>query len=109
MYHNGRQERMQRPATFSFSSNDTSDGFEASTQPRELSGGLKEPCAIFVSYEKRYLTEPVLEQRYRVLIDGLYAGETDIDCQIAVTYQDGRQGVLRAKVVGTDVNSASSP
>jgi long-chain acyl-CoA synthetase len=45
---------------------------------------------------------------YRVLIDGLYAGETDIDCQIAVTYQDGRQGVLRAKVVGTDVNSASS-
>ena len=56
----------------------------------------------------RKLRREFLEQRYRVLIDGLYAGETDIDCQIAVTYQDGRQGVLRAKVVGTDVNSASS-
>ena len=48
-----------------------------------------------------------LEQRYRVLIEGLYGGATDIDCQIAVTYQDGRQGVLRAKVTGTDVITAA--
>jgi len=55
----------------------------------------------------RKLRREFLEQRYRTLIEGLYGGATDIDCQIAVTYQDGRQGVLRAKVTGTDVITAA--
>ncbi|HRH85707.1 MAG TPA: AMP-binding protein [Rubrivivax sp.] len=54
----------------------------------------------------RKLRREFLEQRYRPLIEGLYAGAADIDCQIAVTYQDGRQGVLRARVTGTDVSNA---
>ncbi|MCW5656962.1 MAG: AMP-binding protein [Burkholderiaceae bacterium] len=57
----------------------------------------------------RKLRREFLEQRYRPLIEGLYAGASDIDCQIAVTYQDGRQGVLRARVTGTDVNHAGQP
>ena len=55
----------------------------------------------------RKLRREFLEQRYRPLIEGLYAGAADIDCQIQVTYQDGRQGVLRARVTATDVSSTA--
>ena len=51
----------------------------------------------------RKLRREFLEVRYRALIEGLYAGAADIPCEIAVTYQDGRQGVLRATVVATDI------
>lgn len=51
----------------------------------------------------RKLRREFLEQRYKPLIDGLYAGAAEIDCSIAVTYQDGRQGVLRTRVAVTDI------
>lgn len=56
----------------------------------------------------RKLRREFLEQRYKPLIDGLYAGAAEIDCSIAVTYQDGRQGVLRARVAVTDIESKPS-
>jgi long-chain acyl-CoA synthetase len=52
----------------------------------------------------RKLRREFLEQRYRALIEGLYGGKAGIDCEIAVTYQDGRQGTLRATVVAADVS-----
>ncbi|MDI1339739.1 AMP-binding protein [Polaromonas sp.] len=57
----------------------------------------------------RKLRREFLEVRYRALIDGLYAGAADIACEIAVTYQDGRQGVLRATVVATDIDQRDTP
>jgi len=57
----------------------------------------------------RKLRREFLEVRYRALIDGLYAGAADIACEIAVTYQDGRQGVLRATVVATDIDQTPTP
>jgi long-chain acyl-CoA synthetase len=54
----------------------------------------------------RKLRREFLEQRYKALIEGLYAGAEDIDCAIAITYQDGRQGVLRATVTATDITKA---
>jgi long-subunit acyl-CoA synthetase (AMP-forming) len=51
----------------------------------------------------RKLRREFLEQRYKPLIDGLYAGAVEVDCSIAVTYQDGRQGALRAHVAVTDI------
>jgi long-chain acyl-CoA synthetase len=57
----------------------------------------------------RKLRREFLEVRYRALIDGLYAGAADIACEIAVTYQDGRQGVLRATVVATDIDQTHTP
>jgi long-chain acyl-CoA synthetase len=55
----------------------------------------------------RKLRREFLEQRYQALIAGLYAGASDIDCAIAITYQDGRQGELRATVPATDLTKAS--
>ncbi len=55
----------------------------------------------------RKLRREFLEQRYKALIEGLYAGANDIDCKIAITYQDGRQGELRATVTATDITKAS--
>ena len=57
----------------------------------------------------RKLRREFLEVRYGALIDGLYAGPADIACEIAVTYQDGRQGVLRATVVATDIEGTHTP
>jgi len=57
----------------------------------------------------RKLRREFLEVRYRALIDGLYAGATDVACDIAVTYQDGRQGVLHATVVATDIEGTHTP
>jgi len=57
----------------------------------------------------RKLRREFLEVRYRALIEGLYAGAADIACEIAVTYQDGRQGVLRATVVATDIDQTHTP
>jgi long-chain acyl-CoA synthetase len=55
----------------------------------------------------RKLRREFLERRYAALIEGLYdAAARTVDCEIPVTYQDGRQGVLRARVALTDVNAA---
>src|SRR5690606_2479104 len=48
----------------------------------------------------RKLRREFLEQRYAALINGLYARHAmPVDLAIAVTYQDGRQGELRARVL----------
>ena len=54
----------------------------------------------------RKLRREFLETRYRMLIDGLYAGATDIPCEIAITYQDGRRSMLHATVIANDVEEA---
>lgn len=47
----------------------------------------------------RKLRREFLEARYAALIDGLYEPQAQaVDLAIAVTYQDGRQGELRAQV-----------
>lgn len=51
----------------------------------------------------RKLRREFLETRYRDLIDGIYDGSTKVDAEIAITYQDGRRGTLRAKTLVTDV------
>ncbi len=57
----------------------------------------------------RKLRREFLDQRYRALIDGLYVGATDIDCDITITYQDGRKGSLHATVVATDIEGTDTP
>lgn len=46
----------------------------------------------------RKLRREFLEQRYAAVIDGLYAGADAVDIQIPITYQDGRQSSLAARV-----------
>ncbi len=55
----------------------------------------------------RKLRRAFLEERYSDLIDAMYSGAPDVDLEIPVTYQDGRQGVLKAIVTITDVEGAS--
>lgn len=54
----------------------------------------------------RKLRREFLEQRYAAVIDGLYAGADAVDIQIPVTYQDGRQGSLAARVAIHDSETA---
>ncbi|MBI3993680.1 MAG: AMP-binding protein [Candidatus Lambdaproteobacteria bacterium] len=54
----------------------------------------------------RKLRREFLEARYRPLIDGLYGGERHVDAVIPVTYQDGRKGELRARVIINDLAPA---
>jgi len=51
----------------------------------------------------RKLRRAFLEERYSDMIEAIYGGAPDIDLEIAVTYQDGRKGVLKARVNITDV------
>jgi long-chain acyl-CoA synthetase len=55
----------------------------------------------------RKLRREFLEQRYAAVIDGLYAGADAVDIQIPVTYQDGRQGSLAARVTIHDSETAA--
>ena len=50
----------------------------------------------------RKLRRDFLAQRYGPLIDGLYAGDTEVRFEIPIRYQDGRRGELKA-VVQTNV------
>jgi len=54
----------------------------------------------------RKLRREFLEQRYRVLIDGLYQDAHEVDMRIPVTYQDGQQSHFQATVRLCDVASA---
>lgn len=54
----------------------------------------------------RKLRREFLEQRYGPLIDALYAGEKEAALEIPVTYQDGRRGMLAARVTIHDVGEA---
>ena len=53
----------------------------------------------------RKLRRAFLEDRYGDLVSTLYSGAPDVDLEIAVTYQDGRKGALKAKVAVTDVET----
>ncbi|WP_026758472.1 AMP-binding protein [Sediminimonas qiaohouensis] len=55
----------------------------------------------------RKLRRAFLEERYAKLVEAIYAGNDKTDLEIAVTYQDGRQGVLKATVHVSDVENAS--
>ncbi len=55
----------------------------------------------------RKLRRAFLEDRYASLVKAIYGGADKIDLEIAVTYQDGRQGVLRAEVRVSDVENGS--
>ena len=61
---------------------------------------------VFLVHPDQSEQVPAMIERYKALIEGLYAGANDIDCTIAITYQDGRQGVLRATVTATDITKA---
>jgi long-chain acyl-CoA synthetase len=52
----------------------------------------------------RKLRREFLAERYAALIAGLYAGEKSVATEIRVTYQDGRQGTLAARVPIHDVD-----
>ena len=55
----------------------------------------------------RKLRRAFLEERYAKLVEAIYAGDDETDLEIAVTYQDGRQGVLKTTVRVSDVENAS--
>ena len=55
----------------------------------------------------RKLRRAFLEERYAKLVETIYGGDSKADLEIAVTYQDGRQGVLKAAVRVSDVENAS--
>ena len=57
----------------------------------------------------RKLRREFLEARYARLVDALYAGEHEVALEIPVTYQDGRKGVLHARVAVHDVGKATLP
>ncbi len=54
----------------------------------------------------RKLRRAFLEERYADLVEAIYGGDDSVDLEIAVTYQDGRRGVLRVHVAVTDVEDA---
>ncbi|MBC7132422.1 MAG: AMP-binding protein [Roseovarius sp.] len=53
----------------------------------------------------RKLRRAFLEERYKELVEAIYSGADRVDLEIAVTYQDGRQGTLKAGVRVSDVES----
>lgn len=55
----------------------------------------------------RKLRRAFLEERYARLVEAIYEGDDETDLEIAVTYQDGRQGVLKTRVRVSDVENAS--
>lgn len=56
----------------------------------------------------RKLRREFLLERYAALIDGLYGGIAEVQIAIPVTYQDGRRGELKARVLVHDVDGSSS-
>ncbi|HKA79740.1 MAG TPA: hypothetical protein VKD43_06880, partial [Xanthobacteraceae bacterium] len=48
-------------------------------------------------------------ERYRPLIDALYGGASEADISTEVTFEDGRKGVLSARVRIRDVASVPVP
>ena len=55
----------------------------------------------------RKLRREFLEERYAALVDGLYAGSSEVRLEIPVTYQDGRKGMLAATVRLNDVGAGA--
>ena len=70
------------------------------------------PRSFFKKYEgeltrSRKLRRAFLEERYARLVQAIYSGAHQADLEIAVTYQDGRQGVLKATVHVANVENTS--
>jgi len=55
----------------------------------------------------RKLRRAFLEERYAKLVEAIYGGDEKTALEIPVTYQDGRQGVLKANVRISNVENAS--
>lgn len=53
----------------------------------------------------RKLKREFIEDRYRALIDALVAGARQVELDVPVRYQDGRQGRLHARVALADVTA----
>jgi len=46
----------------------------------------------------RKLRRGFLEEKYKDMVDAIYTGKKDFDTEIPIKYQDGREGLLKAKV-----------
>jgi long-chain acyl-CoA synthetase len=55
----------------------------------------------------RKLRREFLQERYKVLIEGVYSDDQSVQVEIPVTYQDGRRSMLNAVVFIHDVNSGA--
>lgn len=54
----------------------------------------------------RKLRRTFLEEKYASFVEAIYSGASELTAEIPVRYQDGRSGVLRARVFATDVAEA---
>jgi long-chain acyl-CoA synthetase len=57
----------------------------------------------------RKLKREFVEQRYAALLDGLYGTQKQVDLEVPVRYQDGRSGLLRARVLLASPQAAAPP
>jgi len=55
------------------------------------------------------LRREVVSDRYRPLIDGIYAGEDEVKFDIGITYQDGRESQVEGTMTVVDVDPAPRP
>jgi len=69
------------------------------TLPKELDADESELT------RSRKLRRETIHERYRDLIDGLYAGRPHCDTEIQVRYQDGTTSLLRARVALNEVEA----
>jgi long-chain acyl-CoA synthetase len=51
----------------------------------------------------------LIAERYAPLIDGLYSGAKEADIKTEVTFEDGRKGVIAARVAMRDIKAAATP
>jgi long-chain acyl-CoA synthetase len=54
----------------------------------------------------RKLRRRVIAEKYAAFIEGLYAGQPDIEVATSVTYEDGRRATIRSRVRIQDVDAA---
>lgn len=57
----------------------------------------------------RKLRRKFLEQKYASFIEAIYGGIEELTAEIPVRYQDGRTGVLKARVFANDVSDNPTP
>jgi long-chain acyl-CoA synthetase len=50
-----------------------------------------------------------IADRYQPLIDALYSGANEADISTEVTFEDGRKGVIAARVAMRDIKAAATP
>jgi len=57
----------------------------------------------------RKLRREFMEERYRELVEGIYSGREEIEVEAAVTYRDGRKGVVSTGIKVRSVSKEESP